>query len=271
MKCTEAREHLLDRRREEPDGERRAHVDEHLATCEACQREEKEDQALSRALETLPLRRAPAALRARITAQLASAAPVEGRASAGRGSFAKKIRGRGAALTATGLTALAAAAAVLVWKPGTPNAMVAEAVNDHLRVLYSEHPIEIESGGVHQVKPWFEGRVDFAPLVGFGGDDDFPLQGGAIAYFLDRKAAAYVYKRRLHLITLFVFRADGLPWPATSGLGGRAVHLGHANATEATVRGFHALVWRDGDLGYSLVSDLETRELEMLGGKIAGP
>ena len=32
--------------------------------------------------------------------------------------------------------------------------VVAEAINDHLRVLYSEHPVEIESGGIHQVKPW---------------------------------------------------------------------------------------------------------------------
>ena len=64
------------------------------------------------------------------------------------------------------------------------------------------------------MKPWFEGRLDFAPVVAFGGDDDFPLQGGSVAYFVDRKAATFVFKRRLHVVTLFVFRAEGLPWPA---------------------------------------------------------
>lgn len=161
------------------------------------------------------------------------------------------------------------AAAFLVWvKTSQPDATVTEAVNDYLRILYGAHPVEVESGGVHQVKPWFEGRVDFAPTVGFGGDDDFPLQGAAIAYFLDRKAAAYIYKRHLHVVTLFVYRAEGLPWstvPTTS-----SISLGHVRAKALTTRGFHVILWRDGDLGYALVSDLDPRELEMLGSRIAG-
>jgi len=143
--------------------------------------------------------------------------------------------------------------------------MLAEAVNDHLRVLYSDHPVEVESGGIHQVKPWFAGRLDFAPAVAFGGDDDFPLQGGAVAYFLDRKAATFIFKRRLHVITLFVFRAEGLPWPgiATQPLGG-------ARGTFETSRGFHVVLWRKGDLGYALVSDVDSADLQMLAVKVAG-
>ena len=60
---------------------------------------------------------------------------------------------------------------------GTPGVL---AVNDHLRVLASQHPLDIESGGIHQVKPWFEGRLDFAPVVSFLGDEEFPLRGGAV-------------------------------------------------------------------------------------------
>jgi anti-sigma factor RsiW len=137
--------------------------------------------------------------------------------------------------------------------------MVTEAVNDHLRVLYSEHPLEVASGGIHQVKPWFEGRLDFAPAVAFGGDQDFPLEGGAVAYFMDRKAAAFVYKRRLHVITLFVFRADGLPWPPATG-----EPLGDHRMVARESRGFHTLMWRDGDLGYALVSDVSEADLREL-------
>ena len=171
-------------------------------------------------------------------------------------------------LALVAVATLAVAAAFLLWKPNQPDAMVVEAVNDHMRILYGTHPIEVESGGVHQVKPWFEGRVNFAPTTGFGGDDDFPLQGGAIAYFVNRKAAAYIYKRHLHVITLLVYRADSLPWspvPSTS-----SVSLGHVRARELTTRGFHVILWRDGDLGYALVSDLDPRELETLGTKIVG-
>ena len=131
--------------------------------------------------------------------------------------------------------------------------MVAEVVNDHLRVLSSQHPLEIESGGLHQVKPWFEGRLDFAPVVSFEGDAEFLLKGGAVGYFFDRKAAVLVYTHRLHPISLFVFRADGLPWSAKEG-----------DASTSEARGFNVVMWRHRTLGYALVSDVERRELGLL-------
>ena len=260
MDCTEARDHLLARQRGALTRDVRARVDAHLEGCAECRGEEAADRALSAALEAhLPRPGAPDALRRSIEQRL-GAEPL--RATRG----ARRTRGVVGVIAAA---TFAVAAAVLLWRPSAqPDPMITEAVNDHLRVLYGTHPIEVESGGVHQVKPWFEGRVDFAPSVGFGGDDEFPLQGGAVAYFVDRKAAAYVYKRHLHVITLLVYRADGLPWatpPAAS-----SVPLGHVRATERTTRGFHVLLWRDGDLGYALVSDVDPRELETLGRKIAG-
>jgi anti-sigma factor RsiW len=144
----------------------------------------------------------------------------------------------------------------LVELPGTgvrsEDRVAAEAVNDHLRLL--ERGVSVASGGIHQVKPWFAGKLDFAPVVGFAGDDDFPLEGGAVERFLDRKAAAFVYGRRLHHITLFVVRADGLRWPA---------------APEAmSRRGFNTLTWRQGELGYVLVSDVDARDLAELGARL---
>jgi anti-sigma factor RsiW len=140
-----------------------------------------------------------------------------------------------------------------------------EAVSDHLRVVASTRPPEIESGGIHQVKPWFTGRVDFAPRVAFGGDAEFPLVGGSLGYVRDRKAAVFQLRRRLHAITLLVFPAAGLPWPEGGvSLGGRLVH-------EETRRGFSVLLWRDADLAYGLVSDVARPELESLVPKITPP
>jgi anti-sigma factor RsiW len=145
-----------------------------------------------------------------------------------------------------------------------PNALVSEALNDHLRVLYAERPVEIESGGIHQVKPWFTGRVDFAPTVAFDGDDEYSLKGGTVGYFVDRKAAVFVYKLRLHTISVLVFRAEGLPWPEGT------VPIGPRRATVSTLRGFHVVTLRDGDLGYAAVSDVMTADLVRLLGKVDG-
>jgi anti-sigma factor RsiW len=80
---------------------------------------------------------------------------------------------------------------------------------------------------------------------------------------MDRKAAAFVYGHRLHVITLFVFRADGLPWPPS---GGEA--LGPHRLYVRESRGFRTLLWRSGDLGYALVSDTSEADLRELARRI---
>jgi anti-sigma factor RsiW len=257
MDCPEARTHLLDRRRGTLDEAVRAPLEMHLDGCDACRQEDAADRELSAALEKrLPRRRAPEALRRRIEARW------ETRAQA----LVPRTRRIAWTLAAMAAGAALALLVLFAWRAGRPNdAMVAEAVNDHLRVLYGDHPLEVQSGGIHQVKPWFEGRVDFAPVVPFGGDDDFPLQGGAVAYFVDRKAAAFVFKRRLHVMTLLVFPAEGLPWPAAA-----AHAIGATHGTMQTSRGFHVLLWRKGDLGYALVSDVDPHDVDALAARVEG-
>ena len=165
-------------------------------------------------------------------------------------------------------SALAAAAiVVLVARPASMPApewsLADEAVSDHLRVVASPRPPEIESGGIHQVKPWFTGRVDFAPRVAFAGDDEFPLVGGSLGYVRDHKAAVFQFRHRLHAITLLVFSSAGLPWPT-----GDVTALGRLSVVEAASRGFSVLLWRDGELGYALVSDVNRADLEALAPKI---
>jgi anti-sigma factor RsiW len=256
MDCTDTRKHLPDSQRGTLTGELGARVHAHLAECEACRREDAVERALSAALrERLPKPRAPEALRRSIEKRLVSEPP---RALGGI------VRARRGLLFASAVFA-AAAMAVLWARPHGSDPMLVEAVNDHLRVLYSDHPVEIESGGIHQVKPWFTGRLDFAPVTAFAGDEEFPLQGGAVSYFVDRKAATFIFKRRLHVITLFVFRAEGLPWSALA-----TQPVGGARGTLETSRGFHVLMWKKGDLGYALVSDVDPKDLQMLAVKVEG-
>jgi anti-sigma factor RsiW len=253
MNCEAVRERLRDRERGRLAPDEARAVEAHLAECEACRRADAADRALGAVLaERMARHAAPDSLRRKLAARYA---PPRRR------------------LIAPVASALLAAAIVLVAvrlvrpeflrPPPGAGELIDEAVNDHLRVVQAAQPVEIASGGIHQVKPWFTGRVDFAPRVASSGDEEFPLVGGAVGWFRDRKAAVMVWKRRLHTISLLVFRADGLPWPA-AGLR----PLGRLRVAAAEARGFSVLLWRDGDLGYALVSDVSRGELETLAARV---
>jgi anti-sigma factor RsiW len=255
MTCEDARGLLLDAQRGRLAPDVRVQMDAHVQTCAACLHEEAAEQLLTETLESrLPQHAAPVALKRKLAAEWPLVAPEPCAWQRWRRSL---------------VPVLAVAAALLMVVPlyderARGSVMVAEAVNDHLRILSSHHPLDIENGGMHQVKPWFEGRLDFAPVVRLLGDHDVPLRGGAVGYYLDRKAAVFVFHRRLHTVSLLVFRADGLPWP-TRGL----QRIGRAQAQISASRGFNLVLWREGELGYVLVSDLDMPEVTHLAEKVA--
>lgn len=142
--------------------------------------------------------------------------------------------------------AAAAALVLLLVRPApAPELDVAtEAVGDHLRVLGA--PLAVETNDLHNVKPWFAGKLDFTPPVSFLGDDEFKLKGGDVAIFLGHKSAAFVYGRRLHVLSLFVFESPDTP------------------ASERTIQGFHVATWGSGGFGFALVSDINWDDLRAL-------
>lgn len=262
MNCEDVHILLLDYQRGGLPPSAQGELQAHLGACPDCARADTVEQELTSVLEhRLPQHSASLALKRRLAAQWATAA---------RPSWWSRWRPRL-------VPALAVAALVLVVTPalyyeraasrraGERAGMVDEAVNDHLRLLSRQHPLDVESEGFHQVKPWFAGRLDFAPVVPFEGDADFPLKGGAIGYFRDRKAAVFVYARRLHPISLLVFRADGFVWPAR-GL----PRIGSVDVYATAERGFNVFLWRRGELGYALVSDVDARELQQLADRMTG-
>jgi anti-sigma factor RsiW len=255
LTCDEAQPLLRDAGRGRLDAATRERVDAHLSSCAACTQVLEEERRLDERLEReLPQYAAPLQLKRRLRARLEPLA-------------AKPPPRRMRRYVAATSISAAAALALMIgvkqpWHAGG-DPFAKEAVADHLRVVSREHPVDIESGGPHQVKPWFTGRLDFALPSVFGGDDEYVLQGGAVGYYLDRKSAVLVYKHRLHTISLFVFSAEGLAFP-------RGDHpVGRARAALVNERGFSVALWRDGPLGYALVSDLNGDELLQLAGRIA--
>jgi anti-sigma factor RsiW len=95
------------------------------------------------------------------------------------------------------------------------------------------------------VKPWFQGRVDYAPPVFDLAGQGFPLVGGRIEHLRGGAVATLAYARNRHMIDVFV-------WPsAAQSAPVRSVH-----------KGFNVLHWADGSMQYWAVSDLERAEME---------
>jgi anti-sigma factor RsiW len=264
MDCAQARLVVLDHLRGRlPSPEQQALV-AHLSGCVPCGRLEASEQALDDALRAgLPLHRAPERLVARL-AEMARTAT---------GDRSDTLPGPRRHWTRFASPALAAAlamvvAGLVVHQQATVDraartAITSEAVNDHLRMLASERGPDLVSGENHVVKPWFEGRVDFAPVVPIPEVADLHLRGGSVGYFLDRKAAVVGYGLRRHAVTLLVFRASGLGLPEV-----RAPD-GGSRVDASTERGFRVATWRVADVGYALVSDVPAQELDALAATFA--
>lgn len=129
----------------------------------------------------------------------------------------------------------------------------AELVSAHVRSMMVDHLTDVTSTDKHTVKPWFQGRLDFAPPVENFASDGYPLVGGRLDYVSGQPAAALVYQRNSHLINAFV-------WLVSNA-------TGEALATPAqleALRGYNVVRWQDGSMRYALVSDLNAPELRAL-------
>ncbi len=258
MTCADARMQLLDATRGRLERGAAEAVSAHVEHCAACAQAKAAERALDDALARgLPRSTAPASLKRRLALMAGPARPRRRGAGARTRSLAPWL-----GVAASIALVLGAA----IWWRGRPAAgsdapLVAELVNDHLRVLARERPVDVESHGTHEVKPWFEGRLDFAPDVPAPPVPDLQLRGGAVGYVFDQKAAVVLYALRRHAVTLVVTRG------ATAGVGLGAA--GFPSMHHGNLRGFHVAWWRAGDLVYALVSDANAEEVAALAAAFA--
>jgi anti-sigma factor RsiW len=121
-----------------------------------------------------------------------------------------------------------------------------EIVASHIRSLQPGHLFDVQSADRHTVKPWFDGKLDFAPPVKDLANRGFPLIGGRLDYLNHRDVAALVYQRHKHFVNVFIWPSESEP----------------AKVPEMqTIQGYNVVFWwRDG-MFFCAASDLGIGEL----------
>jgi anti-sigma factor RsiW len=186
----------------------------------------------------------PDEMRQRITARLAAARPASSAKSPT--PLRSRLRAWWSAGIGFGLgAACAAALALLLVVPSGPD-LTGELVASHVRALQPGHLEDVISTDRHTVKPWFDGRLDFAPPVRDPAAVGFPLKGGRLDYVDGRTVAALVYQRDKHIIDLFV-------WPTAKGASGMP--------RPAQRHGYNVVHWNSNGMTFWAVSDVELGQL----------
>jgi anti-sigma factor RsiW len=239
MDCAEVRDLLHPYADNElPPQERRA-VAVHLGDCPACAQALSQIEALRQQIGRAGTHALPAGLEARVRRAISSS----------RGTGARRSWGRIAGLAASHAAAAVLGAVIglaLMARVDSHGRVVDEVVAAHVRSLVSGRAVEIASADPHVIRPWFAGKVTYAPPARDLAGQGFPLEGARVDYVPPQAVAAIVYGRRLHRITLFVLPGD------TAGSG----------AAETSRQGYNVVAWRYGGFTYYAVSDLNRTELE---------
>jgi anti-sigma factor RsiW len=125
---------------------------------------------------------------------------------------------------------------------GSEELLASEVTSAHVRsLMLVEHLWDVKSTDQHTVKPWFDGKIDFAPEVRDFKADSFALEGGRLDYLANRAVAALVYRHEKHYVNLFI-------WPAP----------GRSDEAEAVTRrqGYVLVHWVRSGMNYWAVSDM---------------
>ncbi len=232
----------------ELDAARAADFERHLVSCAECVASLEAQETLRSSIHRAGLyERAPSTLRRRFEAESGAAGAVPPT------RMVAPKRPQSSRWLAIAATILLVGA--LGWRliPGlsvdsTEKVYASAIVDAHLRSLQPGHLEDVVSTDQHTVKPWFDGKLDFAPPVRDFANEGFPLQGGRLDVVRGRTVAVLVYARRKHIINVFI-------WPTKE----------QATAAQSGSQlGYNWIDWRKDGMELCAVSDVNAADLQEL-------
>ncbi len=123
-------------------------------------------------------------------------------------------------------------------------------VNELRSFVDSGRPVDFATADPAELRQWFAPRVEFAPPTP-PAKAGLTLIGGRLCYFFRRRIAAYMYQSGGHILSLYVMADDDIEPPSDNP----GVMLDGRWAAVREVNGFAHVLWNDGRLYYSLVSE----------------
>lgn len=214
-------------------------TEEHVRACPGCRAELRRIGQLREMLSDADIgHKAPDTLRQRIAAATGTTTPKP----------SPRLPHAMPWLGGSAMGALAASLALLLAVPDIREPGLADAlVDSQIRSLQSGHLVDVLTSDRHTVKPWFNGRIPYAPPVVDLKDQGFPLVGGRLDVVAREDVAVLVYKRRLHTINVFIRPVPALASPLDS---------------QSHKAGYTLIRWTADGLEYWAVSDVAAHDLD---------
>jgi anti-sigma factor RsiW len=229
-----------------------AEVEKHFQDCAECTAAHSAlVDTSSRIRASLMRYEAPDVLKARIRAELnerarESSEHVNDMPARNRSSAPRRFVWSGIAAAAAIAVISSASTIAVMHRRGTEASVANDVLTSHIRSLMPGHLTDVASNDQHNVKPWFNGRVDVSPDVPRLDSLGYPLLGGRVDYIGGKRVATVVYGRRQHVINVF-------EWPSSEG--------GEAQPSVSRANGYNLIRMRHNGIELWTVSDLNLAEL----------
>ncbi len=148
--------------------------------------------------------------------------------------------------------------------PAVPD-VVREIVDSQIRAQLMQAPYEQVPQDATAVRRWFDGQVEFALPVPEMPSRAFDLVGVRLNYFLNRRVAEIAYASDEHIMSFLMFADKDVSLNMM-----KPVRLGNRTFHVQTYKGYSTVLWQDGEIFCSVVSDLNLDELLQIAGRATG-
>ena len=185
MQCREAHEILSALLDDEVGAEQQQAARAHIAGCSLCAQLARDYRRIGDKLRTVARMPAPADLADKVLARLATEAQ--------SANDNRRFNWRGLAQHAATLLLVCGLSGLVGWHLAQStfeqHRLERDVVAAHVRSLLQDSTVQIASSESHTVKPWFNGRIEFAPTVKDLTAEGFPLIGGRLDFIDNRRIA----------------------------------------------------------------------------------